>query len=103
MAWSALRTSEEEKVDLSGISRLLLAAAATSVDAFAVGVSLAMSDVQSGDMWLLTWVVGIVTLAASAAGVGCGCYVGRKFGRPAKAAGGLVLVAIGVRLLCNAL
>lgn len=103
MVWSAFRKGSEEKVDLSGISRLLLAAAATSVDAFAVGVSLAMSSVKSYDMWILTFTVGAVTMAAATAGVTCGSIVGRRFGSPAKAVGGAVLVAIGVKLLCSGL
>lgn len=103
MLWSAFRGGEDEKVDLSGMSRLLLAAAATSVDAAAVGVSLAMSEVESGDIWILTFTVGILTMVAASAGICCGSLAGRKFGRPAKGVGGAVLIGIGVRLLCGAL
>lgn len=103
MTVSAFRKGGDESVDLQGVRHLLLAAVATSIDAFAVGVSLAMSDVSSSDMWLLTAVTGLVTMAAASAGVSCGSLAGRKFGRPAKAVGGLVLVGIGVKLLCGAI
>ena len=103
MVWSAVRKGQEEKVDLTGLAHLFLAAVATSIDACAVGVSLAMSDVPSGDMWVLTAAVGRTTMAAASAGTSCGSIVGRRFGRPAKALGGLALVAIGVKLLCGAL
>ncbi|MBO8479182.1 MAG: manganese efflux pump [Bacteroidetes bacterium] len=103
MVWSAVRKGQEEKVDLTGLAHLFLAAVATSIDACAVGVSLAMSDVPSGDMWVLTAAVGLTTMAAASAGTSCGSIVGRRFGRPAKALGGLALVAIGVKLLCGAL
>lgn len=103
MAWSGCWKCGEEKVDLNGFSRLLLAAAATSIDAFAAGVSLAMSDVGRTDIFLLTFVLAAVTMAAATAGVSCGSLVGRKFGRPAKVGGGIALIAIGVKLLCGAL
>ena len=103
MAWSGCRAGGEDKVDLNGLSRLFLAAAATSIDAFAVGVSLAMSDVLWPDMAVLIIAVGAVTAVAAAAGVSCGSFAGRKFGRAAKVAGGLALIAIAVKLLCGAL
>ena len=84
---------------LQGIWHLSIAALATSIDAFAVGASLAMSDVQADDIAILVAGVGSVTMAASAFGVRFGALAGRKFGRPAKLAGGIVLILIGVKLI----
>ena len=67
-----MRKGQEEKVDLTGLAHLFLAAVATSIDACAVGVSLAMSDVPSGDMWVLTAAVGLTTMAAASASTGEG-------------------------------
>lgn len=103
MAWSGIRPSGEDDVNLCGLRHLFLAAVATSIDAFAVGVSLAMSGVAGPDIRALTASVGTVTVLAAAAGVSCGSLAGRKFGRPAKTAGGIVLIAIGVKLLCGAI
>lgn len=102
MVWSGFRAGGEDKVDLGGFSRLVLAAVATSVDAFAVGVSLAMSGVRWPAMSGLLAAVGAVTAAAAAAGVSCGSIAGRRFGRAAKVAGGITLTAIGIKLLCGA-
>lgn len=99
MAWSALRGDDGDKVDLGGMSRLLVAAVATSIDALAVGVSLAMSDVSLSDMSVLTAAVGLVTMLASGSGIACGSFLGRRFGRPARVVGGLALIAIGVKLV----
>lgn len=99
MVWSAVRGDGGDKVDLDGISRLLVAAVATSIDAFAVGVSLAMSDVTRPDMLVLTAAVGLVTMLASGFGIACGSFLGRRFGRPARVIGGLALIAIGVKLV----
>ena len=78
---------------------LLLAAFATSVDAFAVGVSLAMTGMEFYPAISLTVAVFAMTVLAAVFGVVCGSLVGCRFGTPARVAGGLVLIAIGIRLL----
>lgn len=98
--WSAVNSTEDNgRVSLQGIWHLSVAAVATSIDAFAVGASLAMSEVSNDDIAVLVAGVGAVTFAASAFGVRCGSFIGRKFGRPAKLAGGLVLILIGIKLV----
>ena len=98
MIWSAMRKSEE-RTDLCGIRNLLMAAFATSIDAFAVGISLAMAGMPLERSLALTVAVFVMTVLAAGFGVSCGCLIGCRFGVPAKIAGGLVLVGIGVSLL----
>ncbi len=98
MVWSAVRKSEE-KTDLSGVRNLLLAAFATSIDAFAVGISLAMAGMQSDNALALVAAVFCMTVLAAAFGVSCGAFIGCRCGRPAKIAGGIVLIGIGISLL----
>ena len=98
MIWSAMRKSEE-RTDLCGIRNLLLAAFATSIDAFAVGISLAMAGMPLERSLAVTVAVFVMTVLAAGFGVSCGCLIGCRFGVPAKIAGGLVLVGIGVSLL----
>lgn len=98
MIWSAVRKSDEN-VCLNGMRHLLLAAFATSVDAFAVGVSLAMTGMEFSPAISLTVAVFAMTVLAAVFGVVCGSLVGCRFGTPARVAGGLVLIAIGIRLL----
>lgn len=98
MVWSALRCSEE-KVDLNGMRNLLLAAFATSIDAFAVGVSLAMAGMSLDPALSVTVTVFGTTVLAAVFGVASGSFIGRRFGTPARIIGGLVLIAIGIKLL----
>ena len=75
---------------------LLTLAVATSIDAFAIGVSLSMLRVP-----ILTpvLIIGLVTFALSVAGV----YFGHLFGhfneKKMEVAGGLVLIGIGAKIL----
>lgn len=89
--------SSSESVDLSGARNLILAAIATSVDAVAVGVSLAMGDMKFPDAFTVTFLTFIITVAASSLGITLGSASGRVFGNAARIAGGLVLIFIGVR------
>jgi len=80
----------------SGRLRLLGLAVATSIDALVVGVSIAMLRVQ---IWTPALVIGLVTAALCAVGVQAGDRIGTRLGRRAEVVGGLVLVALGVKIL----
>ena len=78
---------------------LLVSAVATSIDAAAVGVSLAMAEMNTESIILSVVSVFVVTAAAAVTGIVGGCSLGRRFGRPAQIAGGIVLIAIGLNIL----
>lgn len=99
MLVSALKGQESEKTDLSGLKHLFLAAIATSIDAAAVGVSLAMSGFRHMDIGMASAAVLAVTMLASMLGISGGCALGRRFGRPARVAGGIALISIGIGIL----
>jgi manganese efflux pump family protein len=69
---------------------------ATSVDALAVGLSLAMVRI---DIWYPSVVIGIVTASLSFCGVELGNRLGRKLSNRAEIVGGLLLIGIGIRIL----
>lgn len=96
MVVAGVRNSSEP-VNLSGFRNLVLAAVATSVDAIAVGVSLAMGDMKWPDALTVTGLTLAVTVLASSAGITLGAASGRLFGNAARIAGGLVLIFIGIR------
>ena len=75
---------------------LVLLSIATSIDALAVGVTLAFLDVS---IWLPSVVIGLVAGALSAVGITFGGRIGPRRRRWAEAAGGIVLLAIGARIL----
>lgn len=101
MAAGALEKSCEaaETVPVGRLTtrRLGLLALATSIDALAVGVSMAfMEDV---DIRVAAVVIGAVAFGLSVCGGLLGRRLGRLFQRRAELAGGLALIGIGVHIL----
>ena len=88
--------ADEHNADL-GVKTMFVMAVATSIDALAVGISLAMAgDVN---IWLSVALIGATTFSFSAAGVKIGSLFGAAFEKKAQLAGGLILVLIGLRIL----
>lgn len=75
---------------------MLAMAVATSIDALAVGVSLAFLKVN---IWAAVLMIGLTTGAFSAAGVYVGNIFGNKYKSKAELAGGLILILIGAKIL----
>ena len=75
---------------------MLSMAVATSIDALAVGVSFAFLKV---DIWSAILVIGVTTAAFSAAGVLVGNVFGARYKSKAELTGGIILVAIGLKIL----
>ncbi len=75
---------------------LIILAIATSIDALAVGLSLAMINVQ-----ILTpsIIIGVVTFSLSMVGLFAGNKLGEKFGKRMEIVGGIILLGIGLRVL----
>ena len=71
-------------------------AVATSIDALAVGVSFAFLKV---DIWSAILVIGITTAVFSAAGVFLGNVFGARYKSKAELAGGVILIAMGLKIL----
>jgi putative Mn2+ efflux pump MntP len=92
-------TEDEDDVCATDPSRgltLIGLAVATSIDALAVGVSLAMLGVS---VWMPALVIALVALVFSVAGVLLGDRIGRCWGSRVEILGGLVLIGIGARIL----
>jgi putative Mn2+ efflux pump MntP len=75
---------------------LVILSFATSIDAFAVGLSLALIQVP---VMLSILAIGIITLGLSALGLLAGYKLGEKFGKRMEIVGGLILLGIGIRIL----
>lgn len=75
---------------------MLPGAVATSIDAFAIGVSLALFKI---DIWYAIAVIGITTALFSAAGVYIGSRFGGRFRSKATLVGGIILCFIGIKIL----
>ena len=87
---------EEHDADLS-VRKMFPMAIATSIDALAVGISLAMAgDVN---IWLAIALIGVITCGLSALGVKIGNVFGSRFEKKAQIAGGVILILLGLRIL----
>ena len=78
------------------VRAMLPMAIATSIDAMAVGVSFAFLGVN---VWQAATVIGVVTFALSAVGVGLGSKLGCRFKNRAELVGGVILVLMGAKIL----
>ena len=78
------------------LPHVLLLAVATSIDAFAVGVSFAFMNLNIG---LSVAIIGVTTGLFAAAGLCIGRLFGSHWQKPAQIAGGIVLILIGVKVL----
>ena len=88
---------EEDCSACLGFKTMFVMAIATSIDALAVGISLAMAgDVN---IWLAIALIGVVTFAMCAVGVKIGSVFGSRFEKKAQAAGGIILILLGIKIL----
>jgi putative Mn2+ efflux pump MntP len=96
MIIEGLKRSETKEVkDYSKPVMLVSLAIGTSIDAFAVGVSFAFLDVK---IWLSGIIIGAVTFLASMTAIRIGKSAGEKLGGKVEIIGGLILVAIGIKI-----
>lgn len=97
MVASGLHPEEEtKKSDPSRGGSLLVICIATSIDAMAVGLSMAM---VKSDIFTPSIIIGVVTLLLSLIGLRAGNFLGEKFGSRMEILGGLILNGIGLRIL----
>lgn len=97
MIRDALKGEDGKPVDSSFAFRtMLLLAVATSIDALAVGISFAFLGT---DLWRSILIIGLTTFVFSAVGLLIGKKVGGRFHAGAQILGGVILIAIGVKIL----
>jgi putative Mn2+ efflux pump MntP len=97
MLWDALIASNEGfRKDPSRSWSLVMLSVATSIDALAVGVSMAFLGVS---IWLPSIIIGLVAGLMSLIGICLGSRLGNRTRRWAECFGGLVLIGIGIRIL----
>lgn len=77
---------------------MLPLAVATSIDALAVGVSLAFLKVN---IWKAAGLIGIITFVIAMLGVKIGQTFGFRFKKKAELAGGIILILIGFKILVD--
>lgn len=80
----------------SGFWAMATAALATSMDAMAMGLSLAFVDVS---IWVVATAIGITTMAMAALGYWLGGTFGSRWGSWAERLGGVLLILVGSHIL----
>jgi len=97
MVHAGLKDGEEPyRNDPSRGGMLILLCVACSIDAMAVGLSLAVMNV---DILASSLIIGLVTLGLSLVGLLGGSVLGSRFGKRMTVLGGLILIGIGFRIL----
>ena len=87
---------EEHNADLSAKTMFLMAVA-TSIDALAVGISLAMAG--NVNIFAAVILIGLFTCGMSTMGVKVGNVFGSRFEKKAQLAGGVILILLGLKIL----
>jgi putative Mn2+ efflux pump MntP len=97
MIYDGIKKDKDEKTDPTlKLHSLLILSIATSIDALMVGFSFAFLQT---DILLPIIVIGAITFALSFFGFFFGCSLEKICGNKIKIVGGLILVAIGLRIL----
>jgi putative Mn2+ efflux pump MntP len=91
-----LKEEAEKAINPLNFYVLLSLAVATSIDALAVGVTFSFLDLSIYEPVLI---IGAVTFLLSLAGTYLGDYFGHIFENRIEMAGGLILIAIGCKIL----
>lgn len=97
MIRSGMKAEEDTGVgDPSKGWSLIMLSIATSIDALAVGFSLAMIGVS---IWFPAVIIGVVTAAMSVSGLKLGERLGERFGHRMEVVGGVILIFVGARIV----
>ena len=87
---------DESKGADIGFLVMFVLAIATSIDAFAVGISMAM---DGEEILLPAVIIGVITFAISVLGVKAGSIFGDRLGSRAELLGGIILILIGIKVV----
>lgn len=101
MIYSSLHPEKQNlKSDPSRGKNLVLLSIATSIDAFAIGFSIALLEI---DIWYPVIMIGVITSSISILAIKIGKKLSKRFGKQMEIAGGIILILIGVRILIERL
>lgn len=102
MAIGAVKGGDDEetsKKDFLCVKRLAVLATATSIDAIAVGASLAMLEIDVPHILNTTFFTLVATAVAAFIGLQGGSRLGHKVGKKAELWGGVILILIGMKIV----
>ncbi len=100
MIWESFREEKDQAPagdPTKGLSLFMLSLA-TSIDALAVGFSLALLNTR---IFAAALLIGLITAAMTLGGMLFGKVIGLYLGNKVELIGGLILIAIGVKILAG--
>ena len=96
------KDSEECSFDPTRLKVIITLAVATSIDALAVGISFAFTGYNNFERLLSPLlIIGMASFLISLTGSLIGIFFGKRFNLRMELFGGLVLIGIGVKILCE--
>jgi manganese efflux pump family protein len=96
MIYESISDKADKNINPRDLKVILMFAVATTIDALAVGVTFAFLNVK---LIRAALIIGIITYIVSMLGILFGKKAGNFFGKKIEIAGGLILIAIGVKIL----
>ncbi len=96
MIRESLSGDEDEISDEFSFKEVTLLAIATSIDAFAVGITFALFN---DPLLISASIIGVVAFAFSIAGIFIGRKLGDWLGNKFQILGGVILILIGIKIL----
>ena len=96
MIHESLGDSNESYTDEFSFKELILLSIATSIDAFAVGITFAILNTE---LWFSISIIGVVAFLFGICGVFIGRKIGDYFGDKLQVFGGVILIILGLKIL----
>ncbi|MDI6861204.1 MAG: manganese efflux pump MntP family protein [Caldisericia bacterium] len=96
MIYESFKNECEKKINIDNFITLLILSIATSIDAFAVGISLSLLKIK---ILFPSIFIGITTFTLTLISIYSGFFLGKIFKRGAEIFGGLILISIGIKIL----
>ena len=96
MILESIKPKEEKSINPKEIKVILLMSLATTIDAFVVGITFALFNVN---LIFASFIIGSVTFIAAMLGMLFGKNLGSRFGQKMEILGGLILIALGLKIL----
>ena len=96
MIRESLSSDSEDVSDKFSFKEVILLAIATSIDAFAVGITIAL---LKDPILISSAIIGVVAFAFSIAGIYIGKRIGVYVGDKFQILGGVILILIGIKIL----
>jgi len=96
MIWESQKIEEKKTFNPLNIWFLIYISIATSIDALIVGLSFAFFETK---IYTSIIIIGIVTFIAAMLGILFGKKAGERFGKKIEILGGVILIAIALKIL----